>query len=70
MRALASAQAKRSPLSGIGVESSSRINASLSPRSAPAATGTSAAAIAPKAAAGRCALASDKVERHGARRLR
>ncbi len=57
-------------LSGIGVASSSRITASLWPLSAPAATGASALASAPNTAAGRPRLASAKVERHGARRLR
>jgi len=54
----------------MGEESSSRIKASPSRRNAPAATGISALAISPNTAAGRTALASDRVERHGARRLR
>jgi len=58
------------PLSGIGVASSSRTSTSLSRRSAPAAIEINAIAISQNTAAGRSALASASVERHGARRLR
>jgi hypothetical protein len=47
-------------LSGIGVASSSRISASLSRRSAPAAIGINAMAMSPNTAAGRSALALAK----------
>src|SRR5438128_2635446 len=70
MRALASAQAKRASRSAIGVASSSRISAAPSRRSAPAATGSSAAAMSRNTAQGRARLASARVERQGARRLR
>jgi hypothetical protein len=56
--------------SGIGVASSSRISAWLSWRSAPAAIGINATAMSRNTAAGRAALASAKVARRGARRLR
>jgi len=62
-------QAKPAPRSG-WARNRERIKASPSRRNAPAATGISALAISPNTAAGRTALASDRVERHGARRLR
>ena len=70
MRALASAQKKRSSFSGIGVASSSRIRAWLSWRSWPAAAGISAVATSRNTIQGRARLASARVERRGARRLR
>ena len=69
--AMGSANAiKPSPLSGIGMASSSRISAFLSWRSAPAAIGIKAVAMSGNTASGCSALASASVERHGLRRLR
>lgn len=53
-----------------GVESSSRTSALPSRRSTPAASGTSAAAMSRNTCQRRLALASDRVERGAARRLR